>query len=175
MTTANASLHRVAEYTVSRVGLGVYGLVVGCLLGLASFYLGVELLVDWRLLMWLAAALVVVVAFHEGVHGLAAVLLGYRPLFGLEPPLAYVTFREKVKRNHFILIALAPLVLLGVLFAMSYVAGIVQTFAALGFGLNTIGAVGDVWVCSRVLRHRRSDWIQDTKAGVEIWRAGTGS
>jgi len=171
MMPGNTSLHRVAEYTVSRLALGVYGLAVGVLLGFASFFLGVELAVDWPLLAWLAAALVVVVVSHEGVHGLTAVLLGYRPLFGLEPPLVYVTFRERVRRNHFILIALAPLILLDALFAMSYAAGIVPTFAALGFGLNTIGAIGDVWIVSKVLRHRRSDWIQDTKAGVEIWSA----
>ena len=91
------------------------------------------------------------------------------------PPLVYVTFRERVRRNHFILIALAPLILLDALFAMSYAAGIVQAFAALGFGLNTIGAIGDVWIVSKVLHYRRSDWIQDTKAGVEIWSARTTS
>jgi hypothetical protein len=171
MITTDTSLHRVAEYTVSRVALGLYGLAVGVLLGFASFFLGVELVVDWRLLLWLAVALVVVIILHEGAHGLTAVLLGYRPFFGLEPPLVYVTFQERVKRDHFILIALAPLILLDALFAMSYAAGILQTFAALGFGLNTIGAIGDVWILTRVLRHRRSDWIQDTKAGVEIWRA----
>jgi hypothetical protein len=40
-------------------------LAVGALLGFTSFFPGIELVVEWSLLMWLAAALVVVVILHE--------------------------------------------------------------------------------------------------------------
>ena len=41
----------------------------------------------------------------EMIHGAVAALVGYKPLFGLKPPLVYVTFAEKLPAGHFMLVA----------------------------------------------------------------------
>ncbi len=96
-------------------------------------------------------------------------LLGHRPNFGLEPPLVYTTYEEKIPRDHLIAIALAPLILIDLACIAFYLLGAVRLFAVLCFAVNTIGALGDVWIVIKVSRHARDSLIQDTKTGVQVW------
>jgi hypothetical protein len=163
-------LEKVADYTVSRVKLGVYGAFVGVLLGILNVFLDVDFTPRLALVGWVAAAVVLVVFLHEGTHGAVARLLGHRPIFGLKPPLVYVTFDKKIPRGHLIAIAVAPFLFLDIVFAALYAAGVLKLFWSLCFGINTLGATGDLWITGRVLPQDRGTLVQDTKTGVEIWR-----
>lgn len=161
---------RVATYSVSRTALGVYGVVVGVALGFINLKLDVDFTPRIGLLGWLLAAVFVVVFLHEGTHGAVAILLGHRPIFGLALPLVYVTFAEKISRDRLLAIALAPFVFLSAFFGGLYASGHLQLFAVLCFGINTIGAIGDLWIVGKVLKHERAAFVHDTKTGVEIWK-----
>ncbi len=163
-------LEKVADHTVSRLKLGVYGALVGVLLGVVNTFLDVDFTPRLALAGWLIAAILSVVVLHEGIHGAVASLLGHRPIFGLKPPLVYVTFDEKLPRWHLMGIAVAPFVLLNVVFAAVYAAGLLKLFSALCFGINTLGAIGDLWITGKVLAADPGTFVQDTKTGVEIWR-----
>ena len=43
------------------------------------------------------------------------------------------------------------------------------------FEINTIGAIGDVWIVLKLLPARRGSLVQDTMTGVEIWRLPDGA
>jgi hypothetical protein len=43
-------------------------------------------------------------------------------------------------------------------------------FMGLCFAVNTIGAMGDVWIVLKLSRHARGTVVQDTKQGIEVWR-----
>ena len=163
-------LTQVAVHTVSRLKLGVYGTLVGVLLGVVNTFLGVDFTPRPALAGWLAVAIVSVVVLHEGIHGAVASLLGHRPIFGLKPPLVYVTFKEKLPRWHLVAIAVAPFIILNLVFAALYAAGLLKLFSVLCFGINTLGATGDLWITSKVVAAEAGTLVQDTKTGVEIWR-----
>ena len=117
----------------------------------------------------LGAALALVLVLHEGLHGAAGILFGYQPIFGIQPPLVFTTFKEKIARNHLAAIALVPLVFLDAVFVTAFVLVPGDIFWDLCFAVNTIGAVGDLWIVTRVLGHPPETVFQDTKSGVEAW------
>ncbi|MCH9014590.1 MAG: DUF3267 domain-containing protein [Gemmatimonadetes bacterium] len=96
-------------------------------------------------------------------------LLGHRPIFGVEPPLVFTTFRERIARGHFMVIALAPLVVLDALFISLYALGVLRLFMDLCLAVNTIGAVGDVWIALKLIRQPRGSYVEDTQTGIEVW------
>jgi hypothetical protein len=159
-----------AEYTFPRWKAVVYGILVGLAIGYGNTFLGVDFTLRADLLVALAlVAIVIVVVVHEGLHGGVGMLLGQRPVFGLEPPLVYTTYKAKIPRNHLIAIALAPLILIDMACIALYSLGALRLFAVLCFAVNTIGALGDVWIVLKISRHTRESLIQDTKTGVQVW------
>lgn len=164
------SLVMVAEYTFPRWKAVVYGVLVGLLIGYGNTFLEVDFTLRADLLVALViVAIVIVVVVHEGLHGGVGMLLGHRPVFGLEPPLVYTTYKEKIPRDHLIAIALAPLVLIDTICIALYALDLLRLFAVLCFAVNTIGALGDVWIVLKISRHPRDSLIQDTKTGVQVW------
>jgi hypothetical protein len=131
-------------------------------------------LIDFRITAsffgWLAAAVGAIIFLHEGVHGAVAVLYGHRPTFGIKPPYVYTTFTEKVPRGHFMIIALAPLVVLNIIFIVLFVTGFLKVFTYFCLLVNTIGAVGDLWIILKLSGHDRGTLIQDIKNGIEVWK-----
>ncbi len=99
-------LECVGTYNISRKRAVAGAALLGVLMGVANLFLDLDFTLEWALLGWLALAIVTVVPVHEGIHGLAAVLLGHKPIFGFKPPLVYVTFKTRVPRGHLIIIAL---------------------------------------------------------------------
>ena len=77
--------------------------------------------------------------------------------------------KEKIPRAKFMVIALAPLVILDIVFAVMYRSGTLKLFADLCFIINTLGASGDVWVAFKLIPHPKGTLVQDTKTGIEIW------
>ena len=163
------TLEKVADHVFPRRAATLVGVVVGIAIGIGNAVLGV-IFPSWlATLGLLCAALALVLILHEGLHGAVGVLFGYRPIFGMQPPLVFTTFDEKIARNHLVAIALAPLVILDAVFVAAFVHVPGDIFWNLCFAVNTIGAVGDVWIVTRVLRHPPETVFQDTKSGVEAW------
>ena len=160
----------VGTYDISRNKATFFALVLGIFAGVANTFLDVDFTLRRELLGWLVLAFVTVIALHEGIHGLTARMFGHQPIFGLKPPLVYVTFDTKVPRGHFIAIALAPLIVLDIVFAVLYSMDVAKLFADLGFVINTLGAVGDVWIVLKLVPQERGTLVRDTKTGIEVWR-----
>ena len=164
-------LEMAADHIFPRQAATLVGVVVGIAIGIGNAMLGV-LFPSWlATLGLLCAALALVLVLHEGLHGAAGLLFGYRPIFGVQFPLVFTTYEEKIARNHLVVIALAPLVILDALFVMAFFLIPGEIFWNLCFAVNTIGALGDVWIVTRVLSHPRETVFQDTKSGVEAWLA----
>lgn len=164
---------KIAEYSFSRLRVSVYSIAVGFLIGIINVYVPlIEFTFTPGLFGWLVAAVLAVVVLHEGVHGSAAALFGHRPIFGLKPPLVYVTFTTKIPRGQFMAIAIAPFFLLDLLFSALFAAGVLKVFFYFCFIINTLGAVGDLWMTVKLLSHERGTLVQDTKTGFEVWNTG---
>jgi len=162
-------LHKISDYTLPRKLVYVVAIFLGVLAGVANSFLAIDLTIRPALIGWLLASLILVITLHEAIHGAIAVMLGHKPLFGLKPPLVYITFSNKIPRNHFILIAVAPLVFLDIMFILLYARGILNLFCDFCLIINTIGAIGDVWIVIKLLYVPKRSLIQDTKTGFEIW------
>lgn len=162
---------KIAEHNVPRQKLYLMIIFMGLLWGVVNAFLDVDLSLRPALFEWLAAAILFVIVTHEAVHGAVAVVLGHKPLFGVRPPFVYVTFAHKIPRGQFITIALAPLVILDILFGVLYVAAMLKLFSNLCFMINTLGAAGDVWITLKLIPYERGILVQDTKTGVDVWQA----
>jgi hypothetical protein len=164
-------LKKVAEWTLPRKVVTGVGIALGGLAGFANTFLAVDLSLRPSLFLWLLASLIVVVTLHEGTHGAVAALLGYKPLFGLKPPLVYVTFAEKLPAGHFVLVAGAPFVVLNLLFVSLFAWSPLKVFCDFSLIINSIGSIADLWIVLKLMRGPKGAWIQDTKTGFEIWVA----
>ena len=162
-------MKKIGDYTLPRGA--VYGVCIffGILVGVVNSFLELDFSFRPALFGWLIAAIVIVVILHEGIHGTVAAVLGHKPEFGLKPPLVYITFSSRIPRGHFTLVALAPFIVLDIVFGFLYVQSVLKLFSNFCFTINTIGAVGDVWIAVRLLNTPKGAEIQDTKTGFEIW------
>jgi hypothetical protein len=163
---------KVAEHTPARSTLCAIGVAIGVLAGIVNAHLGIDMSLRASLFKWLLASIIVVVALHEGAHGAVAALLGHKPLFGVRPPLVYVTFTGKLPRGHYMLVAMTPFIILNFLFGFLYARGALKLFCDLSLIINSIGSVGDIWVVLKLTGGPKGAWIQDTKSGFEVWVAG---
>jgi len=172
--TGSKQLKKVAEYAPPRLTLCAIGVGLGVLAGLANSLLGIDTSFTSSLAGWLLASIAVIVLLHEGTHASVAALLGHKPLFGLKPPLVYVTLTKKVPRVHFMMVSIAPLVVLDVLFVILYAGGRLKIFCDLSLIINTIGSVGDMWVVLKLISAPTGSFIQDTRTGFEVWTSDDG-
>ncbi len=109
-------------------------------------------------------------AVHEAVHGIAARLFGARPSYGVGAGFAYTTFREPVRPFPYLVIGLAPLLLisiLGLVLLISWPFAPGQTLVFLTG--NGAGAFGDLWVTVRVLRLPPGSLICDLADGFAYY------
>ena len=177
----------IATYDMPRRKALMLGMLVGVALGFANLALEVEFfsfedrvrlqaggflnqVLPYLILAGkLVVAIVVTAVLHEGVHGAVAKAFGHSPRFGFKPPLVYITFDSKMPRGAFILVALAPLILLDIAFGALVLGGVFPVVAYMCLSVNTIGAVGDVWITLKLLPQPRGSLVQDTKTGIEVW------
>jgi hypothetical protein len=164
-------LKKVADCTPPRRFLYAVGIAAGVVTGFANSVLNIDMSLRPSLFGWLLASVIIVVALHEGTHGAVAALLGHKPLFGLRPPLIFITFRGKLPRGHLMVVAIAPFVVLDVLFGILYARGALKLFCDLSFIINSIGSVVDIWSVVKLIGAPKGAWIQDTKTGFEVWVA----
>jgi hypothetical protein len=161
---------KVAEHTFSRFKVSVYSIGIGLLIGIHnSIFHPIDLTFNAVVLISIGAAIVSIVVLHEAIHAAFAVLFGAQPVFGMKPPLVYVTFSEKIPRGRFIVIALAPLVVLDAAFVILFSFGVLKVFSYCCLIINTLGSVGDLWMAFKIFPHERGTLIQDTKTGIEVW------
>jgi Putative zincin peptidase len=162
-------LHKICDYNLPRTRVYFVAIFLGILAGVANSFLAIDLRMRPILGGWILVSLILVIILHEAIHGATAAMLGHKPQFGLKPPLVYITFAHKIPRNHFILIAVAPFVLLDILFILLYARGVLNLFCDLCLIINSIGAVGDIWVALKLLQVPKQSLILDTKTGFEVW------
>jgi hypothetical protein len=122
------------------------------------------------LLLGAAIALVAVPLLHEAVHGLAAMLLGIRPSYGIGPGFAYTTFPDPVGTWAYLTIGLAPLVVLsviGVPLAAVWNAGAGTVIFFLV--VNAAGAIGDLWMSWRIALQPSDALFTDLADGFAVF------
>jgi hypothetical protein len=161
---------RVGSHTISRNKATLFACVVGVGIGLVNTELEVDFSFRWALLGWVAAAVAFLIPVHEGVHGGTGLLFGHRPYFSFTLPLVFCTFDHRIRRGHFMLIALAPFVLLNLGFLIVYhTVPALKLWAVLALSINSLGATGDLWIAWKLFPHARGTWVQDTKTGIDVW------
>ena len=164
---------KTGEYDFDRKRAFLYSTVVALLIGLyGAYYTPVDLTLDVPLAGRLLLALVTTIALHEGTHGAVALLLGHKPIFGIKPPLVFVTFEEKIPRLSFIAVAAAPAVLLNAASMTLFALGFMKEYCYFVLIINTLGSVGDGWIVFKLLPQKRGSLVRDTKSGIEIWHEG---
>lgn len=134
-------------------------------------------LVDGLLLIGAAFAIVVL---HEFVHGLTMSAFGARPRYGIKWELmaAYAVAKDHLfARNAFLVVALMPLATLtpllwGATWWLS--PGGLWMAAALAGVLNTVGAVGDLFMAWKVSHYPASARVLDEEDGLTIYEEASG-
>ncbi|WP_159076976.1 DUF3267 domain-containing protein [Halococcoides cellulosivorans] len=124
----------------------------------------------------LATVVVAVVVPHELCHGLAIRAFGGRPRYGLGVayavvPYAFATTETRFSRNQFVVIALAPLVVLSALGVPAMLA-FEWPWLAVPLAMNAGGAVGDVWMALTILGYPDTVTVRDTTTGLEVYGPG---
>ncbi len=115
---------------------------------------------------------VLVMFLHEGIHALAFAFWGGRPYFGAKLPLAlFCGAKNQIfRRNHYLVVGLAPLVVItvaGIIFTL--LAPALAVYTLLGTIGNFSGAAGDLWVAQRLLLQPSDVLVEDTDAGYRVW------
>lgn len=122
----------------------------------------------------LLCPLLVIVGLYEGVHGAVMRFFGAQPEFGILWRLgaAYATAPGYAfTRNQFVVIALAPLVVLSLLggLLLAWLPGWLIPAAVIFLSLNAAGAAGDLWMTVVVLRYPPDAQIMDERDGVRVF------
>lgn len=115
-----------------------------------------------------------ILPFHEWVHGLAIRYWGHQPRYGIKPlkGVLYATADGALFwRNQYIVVALAPLVVISALL----ISFSLFLPAELGFWLmiaatvNATGAVGDLWMTWVAQRFEPDALISDEEDGMRVY------
>ena len=149
------------------IAIAAVMLVVGFLL-MPVFRIGANLLA----LMAFLACSVAYMVLHELVHGACMKLFGAKRVrFGFTGMYAYAGSEEYFQKGAYIVVALAPLVVLGaVLLALNIAAGAQYFwFVYLLQLINVSGAAGDLYVSFRFLRMPKDILVRDTGVSMTVF------
>jgi hypothetical protein len=118
--------------------------------------------------------LVLTLVAHEGVHALAFAAFGGRPRFGAGmrgfiPVLVTRSPGVVFTRNQFLVVGLAPLVLLDVIGLLLLLPDQSAPFGLTMLIINTAGAVGDLWMVGVLAQCPRWARAEDTELGFDVW------
>ncbi len=122
-------------------------------------------------------AYLVVLALHEGVHGLVFALLGGRPVFGTKLPFALYCGapNQLFTRNCYLAVGLAPLVVISLAgIVLILLAPGLAPYVQLGLIGNFSGAAGDLWAARVVLEQPPTALLLDTSSGFEVYAVQSG-
>lgn len=120
----------------------------------------------------LAVSLVAYVALHELVHGIFMKgFSGVKPHYGISWTYAYAGSKAFFNRRHYVIIALAPVVIWGVVLAVVtplvspawfWVPYFIQI-------MNLSGAAGDLYVTARMSRMPADILVQDSGVAMTVY------
>ncbi|MGD8765831.1 MAG: DUF3267 domain-containing protein [Desulfobacteraceae bacterium] len=162
---------KVGEHRMPRNKAYVFSSIGGAVIGLySSIYTPVDLTLDAGLLLSFALAFTSIIILHEAIHGIVAVIFGFKPLFGHKFPTVYVIFEEKIPREQFMITAMAPFIILNAVFGILFAGGIFKIFCFMCLILNTIGSVGDLWLTFKLFSHESGTIVQDLKTGIAVYK-----
>jgi hypothetical protein len=119
-------------------------------------------------------SIVTTIVLHELAHGIAMQRFGAQPRYGAlwKQAMFYATAPGYAfRRNDYVQIALAPLILLSILFilGMWFLSGTLWVIIlAIAGIINATGAIGDLWITGIVLRYPDTAYIIDEKDGVRV-------
>lgn len=121
------------------------------------------------------AAILITIVLHEWLHGMTMKLFGAKPQYGFKwkQLLFYATCPgHAFQRNHYIAVALAPLVVLTIVFILGmWLLSGTGWVALLGICgvLNASGAIGDLWMSGIALRYPTVAYIVDEQDGMRVF------
>jgi hypothetical protein len=114
-----------------------------------------------------------VMVLHEAIHGLFFwIFTRSKPVFGIKLLFAYAGAPEwYVPRNQYSIVGLAPLILISVggFLVIPLTSLYVAQPLLLGMVMNAAGAMGDIYVCVKVLRLPPDVLIQDTGFVFDVY------
>lgn len=163
--------------------LSLYMLIIGIVffgaLNLAAYFWQMHALEFsfsfGEILLWLLSnivAYIVILLLHEAIHGLVIALLGGKPYFGAKLPLALFcgAKNQLFRRNQYIIVALAPLVVISLAaIVLTLLAPVVASYVFFATVGNFAGTAGDVWTSARVIHLPSDSLIEDTADGYQVW------
>ena len=125
---------------------------------------------------WIALILifVLVLPFHELIHGITITLLGHHASYGakLSKGVLYATAENALfRRNEYLAVALAPLIVITLL-AMGLMLVLDQGWAyyvGIAAVFNAGGAIGDLWAAGIVVRYPATALIRDEADGFRVF------
>ena len=112
---------------------------------------------------------------HEVIHGAAMRAFGATPHYGVlwKSLMFYATAPgHAFRRNHYIAILLAPLVLIsvGVVLGMALLSGTSWVLLLVLCGaINTGGAIGDIWMVGIAFRYAPTAYFVDQRDGMRVY------
>nr|BBH94858.1 hypothetical protein KTA_30570 [Thermogemmatispora argillosa] len=128
-----------------------------------------------RLLIWLAISSAVYLALlplHELLHGLVFRFWGGQPYYGMRLPVAlYCGARNQLfRRNHYLLVGLAPCLILSLLLVLlMFCWPITAPYLVLAGAGHLSGCAGDLLAIFLLLRYPSHLCIEDTELGFRVW------
>ncbi len=129
-----------------------------------------------NLLLGSVVALVLVPLLHEAVHGFAAMLAGVRPSYGIGPGFAYTTFPNPVGKRPYLMIGLAPLVVLSAIgLPLAVVWDAATGMILFCLVVNAAGAIGDLWMSWRIALQPGDALFVDLADGFAVFVPDTTS
>ena len=176
--TLDLSENKWMVLALSLASIGIFVLVSGLLLVLLpSFRPAVEAM-EFRVgaveLVLLGALLVLTITLHEAVHGVCFWLVTHeRPTFGFMGLYAYaVAPGWYLPRNQYLLVALAPLMLISLGGLLLLLVLPVAALAAVLFVIvtNAASAIGDILVAAWLLRRPRLMLVHDAGTAVTLFQ-----
>ncbi len=161
---------------LSLIPLVMSGLLVFGLLLVYHEELGAVLVIDalpdtLPMLPGLVLTLLVL-PLHEWIHGQMIKHVGHEPRYGVKWMVLFATSKGGVfRRNEFIDVALAPLVVItsaGIVLMLFLPLGLAQ-WVGLAIVMNAAGAIGDLWMTVVALRYDRSVLVRDEEDSMRIF------
>lgn len=112
------------------------------------------------------------IALHELTHGIVMMACGARVHYGYKVAYAYAGSYAYFTRSAYIVIALAPVVLWGIVFAVLTACLPREWFPVVWLWqlVNISGAAGDFYCTCRILRAPRDTLVQDTGTAMTFYR-----
>lgn len=146
----------------------------------AAFFVPIQLMFDfsdgmamyWGRLGVVLIGMLIYIVLHEAVHGIFMKLFsGIRPKYGFTGLYAYAGSDAYFGKKHYIIIALAPVVILGAVLAALNLVCPTDWFWVIYFlqVINISGAAGDYYVTYKFSRFPSDILVHDTGVAMTVY------